>query len=289
MGNFLRCLKVLNLVLEFLEEVSNRLSGLATRELNFLKNLKVNEEGDTYFGMEDLLYYMRRAEELLISLDPAEVRQYFPVNLVLSGIFKIFQDLFGLKFEEVDGTEVWHETVHLYSVLDLSSSELLGFIYLDLFSREGKFTHTCVMSLQHGCMSSKGTRQIPVSLLISQCSKPVDESPVLIRFSDVISLFHEFTHLIHSICNRATYPRFSGLHMEGDFIEIPGQLLENWCYENVTLKIISGFHKDITNSMTAEMCKSLKRKRDLFSCLKLKQEILLCEFPRLVILHNLTA
>ncbi|KAI0528948.1 hypothetical protein KFK09_001492 [Dendrobium nobile] len=269
-------------VFEFLEEVSDNVSDLATTELNFLKELKLKEEGDTFFGMEDLLYYIRRAEELHFNLDMAEVRQYFPVNLVLSGIFKILQDIFGLKFKEVKDIEIWHETVNLYAVLDLSSKELLGYVYLDMFSRQGKFAHTCVLSLQNGCSSSKGIQQLPVTLLISHFPKQIDECPALLRFSDVISLFHEFSHVVHHICNRATFSRFSGLHVEGDFVEIPSHLLENWCYENISLKLMSGFHKDITKSITNEMCKSLKKKRDLFSGLKLRQEILTCLFDQII-------
>lgn len=138
------------------------------------------EEGDSPFAMEDLLYYMKRAEEKHLNLDLGEVKQYFPCNLVLSGIFKIFQDLFGnccifksnfwhrnvlienlwkihhenlfsltlvcsffpliipdagLRFEEINNADVWHETVCVYSVLDFSSSELVGYLYLDMFSR----------------------------------------------------------------------------------------------------------------------------------------------------------
>ncbi|XP_038984277.1 probable thimet oligopeptidase [Phoenix dactylifera] len=269
-------------VFEFLEDVSVKVSNLATRELNVLGDLKRKEEGDSPFGMEDLLYYMRRVEEEQLDLDLGEVKQYFPVNLVLSGIFKIFQDLFGLKFEEIKDVDVWHETVCLYSVLDYSSSELLGYFYLDIFSREGKFAHTCVLPLQNGCLSSNDTHQIPVVLLISQYPKQIDGKPVLLRFSEVVSLCHEFSHVVHHICSRATFSRFSALRVEDDFVEIPAHVLENWCYESISLKMMSGFHQDITKSVTSEMCKSLKRRREMFSGLKLKQEILLCLVDQII-------
>ncbi|XP_020575057.1 probable thimet oligopeptidase isoform X2 [Phalaenopsis equestris] len=277
-----RMAKTSSKVFEFLEELSNNLSDLATTELNFLKDLKMKEEGDASFGMEDLAYYIKRAEELHYNLDMAEVRQYFPVNLVFSGIFKLLEDIFGLTFKEVKDVEVWHETVKLYAVLEFSSNDLLGYVYLDIFSRHGKFTHTCVLSLQNGSSSSKGIEQIPVTLLISHCPKQFDECPALLRFSDVICLFHEFTHVVHHICNRAAFSRFSGLNVEGDFVEMPSHLLENWCYENLSLKMMSGFHKDITKSITTEICKSLKKKRDLFSGLKLKQEVLTCLFDQII-------
>jgi thimet oligopeptidase len=85
-------------VLEFLEEMSEQLNGLANRELSVLKDLKMEEEGDAQFSVEDLLYYMKRAEELKVDLDIGEIKQFFPVDLVISGILKMFQDLFGKMY-----------------------------------------------------------------------------------------------------------------------------------------------------------------------------------------------
>ncbi|KAJ0972381.1 hypothetical protein J5N97_020340 [Dioscorea zingiberensis] len=269
-------------VFEFLEDISDNLTDLALRELNILKDLKREEEGDSPFGMEDIAYYMRRAEEKQFDLDLGEVKQYFPVDLVLTGIFRILQDLFGLRFEEIKDIEAWHESIRLFSVLDISSSELLGYFYLDLFSREEKYAHTCVLALQNGCLSPSGTRQIPIALVISQCPKQVDGSPMLLRFTEVVTLLHEFTHVVHHICNHASFSRFSGLRLETDFCEIPGRLLENWCYESISLKMMSGFHQDITKSITTGLCKSLKQRRDMFSGIKLKQEILLCLMDQII-------
>ncbi|KAI7997994.1 putative thimet oligopeptidase [Camellia lanceoleosa] len=152
-------------VFEFLEELSASLTDLATRELSMLKDLKKKEEGDFPFGIEDLLYYVKRIEE--------------------HG---------RLRFEEIADAEVWHSDVHLYSVYDLSSSELLGYFYLDMFSREGKYGHTCVMALQNGSFVN-GARKIPVALLTSQLQKEVGHT-ALLRFSEVVNLFHEFGNVI---------------------------------------------------------------------------------------------
>ncbi|XP_078169956.1 zincin-like metalloproteases family protein isoform X1 [Carex rostrata] len=265
-------------VFQFLEEVSSNLTELAERELNLLKDLKRKEEGDVPLGMQDLPYYMKRAEEehLAFDFDFGEVKHYFPVNIVLSGILKIYQDLFGLRFEQITDAEVWHDTVQLFSVHDGTASELLGYFYLDIFSREGKYAHTCVVPLQNGCSTSDGTRKVAVALLLSQCPNEKDGNTALLRFTEVVTLFHEFSHVVHHICNIATFSKFSGLCSDGDFVEVPGLLLENWCYESVSLKMLSGFHQDITKSITSEMCKSLKIRRDMFSGLKIKQEILLC-------------
>ncbi|KAK2987176.1 hypothetical protein RJ640_030768 [Escallonia rubra] len=268
-------------VFEFLEDISASLSDLASRELTLLKDLKKKEEGDFPFGVEDLQYYAKMVEEQQFDLDFGIVKEYFPVNLVLSGIFKICQDLFGLRFEEVADAEVWHCEVHLFSVFDLGSGELLGYFYLDMYSREGKYGHTCVVALQNGSFCN-GTRQIPVALFISQLQKEVGGHPGLLRFSEVVNLFHEFGHVVHHICNRASVARFSGLRLDPDFVEIPAQVLENWCYESLSLKLISGFHQDITKPIKDELCDSLKRWRFSFSALKLKQEILYCLFDQII-------
>ncbi|XP_044490824.1 probable thimet oligopeptidase isoform X2 [Mangifera indica] len=278
----LRMAKTSSKVFEFLEEISASLTDLASKELMMLKDLKNKEEGDLPFGVEDMLYYIKRFEEQQFDLDFGDVKQYFPVDLVLSGVFKICQDLFGITFKEVVDVEVWHNDVRVFSVFDLSSNELLGYFYLDMYKREGKYGHTCVVSLQNSAVSSTGDKQIPVALLISQIQKDIVGHPSLLRFSEVVSFFHEFGHVVQHVCNRASFAKFSGLCVDPDFVEIPGQLLENWCYESFSLKLISGFHKDITKPIKDEVCKSLKRWRYAFSALKLKQEVLYCIFDQII-------
>ncbi|KAK7306216.1 hypothetical protein VNO77_44142 [Canavalia gladiata] len=270
-------------VFDFLTDISTSLTDLAMKELDILKDLKKKEEGEFPFGIEDLLYYVKKIEEQGYDLDFGEIKQYLPINLVLSGIFKIVQDLFGLRFEEIAGADVWHYDVRVFSVLDLGSNELLGYCYLDLFSREGKYDHTCVLALQNSALTSSGAQQIPVALLISQCQKDDDSSTSgLLRFSEVVSLFHEFGHVVQQICNRASFARISGLCVDPDFVEIPARLLENWCYESYSLKLISGFHQDITKPIKDDICKSIKRWGASFSALKLKQKILCCRFDQII-------
>ncbi|XP_008222033.1 PREDICTED: probable thimet oligopeptidase [Prunus mume] len=278
----LRMAKTPSKVFEFLEDISNSLTDSATMELSMLKDLKRKEEGDHPFGIEDLLYYVKKAEAQQFNVDFGALKQYFPVNLVLSGVFKIVQDLFGLRFEEMTDAEVWHSDVCVYSVFDLSSGELLGHFYLDMYKREGKYNHTCVVALQNGALSSNGSRQIPVVLMIAQLQKDVSGHPALLRFSEVVDLFHEFGHVVQHICNRASFARFSGLGFDQDFVEVPALVLENWCYESFTLKLISGFHQDITKPIKDEMCKAIKRWRCSFSALKMRQEILYSLFDQII-------
>ncbi|XP_070028144.1 probable thimet oligopeptidase isoform X2 [Nicotiana sylvestris] len=268
-------------VFEFLESLSASLNDLAYRELSMVKALKKKEEGECPFGMEDLPYYVKRVKDQQFHMNFGVIKQYFPINLVLSGIFKICQDLFGLDFKEVEGAEVWHPDVQLFSTSDLSSKGLVGYFYLDLYSRVGKYAHTCVVALQNGLLNN-GSRQIPVALLVSQFEKKVDGHPGLLQFPEVVNLFHEFGHVIHHICNCASFAKFSGLRLDPDFVEIPALLMENWCYESLSLRLISGFHQDITKPIKDELCKSLKKWRCSFSALKLKQEIFYCLFDQII-------
>ncbi|GFZ21176.1 zincin-like metalloproteases family protein [Actinidia rufa] len=171
-------------VFEFLEELSASLTGLATRELNMLKDLKKKRgRGSSIWNRGSVVL----CEE-------------------------------GLRFDEIADAEVWHSDVRLYSVYDLSSSELLGYFYLDMFSREGKYGHTCVcVSLQNGSFVN-GARKLPVALLISQVQKEVGGHTGLLRFSEVVNLFHEFGHvvcliqIIHSTENVDMVGLFKHLH-----------------------------------------------------------------------------
>uniref|UniRef100_A0A803L121 Peptidase M3A/M3B catalytic domain-containing protein n=1 Tax=Chenopodium quinoa TaxID=63459 RepID=A0A803L121_CHEQI len=264
-------------VFEFLEDLSTSLSDLASKELDVLKELKAKEEGDNPFGIEDMLYYVKKFEEENFHLDFGALKEYFPLSLVLQGIFKILQDAFGLRFQEIFGAEVWHEDIRVFSVFDLSSCELMGYAYLDLYSREGKYSQTCVLPLQNGSLSANAARQVPVVLLMSELSKENDNSPTILRFSEVVSLFHEFGHVVHHICNRSPLARFSGLRVDHDFVEMPGHLLENWCYESNILKLISGYYQDITRQIKDDISMSLQRWRHSFAALKLRQEILYCK------------
>ncbi|XP_021854484.2 probable thimet oligopeptidase [Spinacia oleracea] len=269
-------------VFEFLEELSTSLSDLAAKELAILKELKTTEEGDIPFGIEDLLYYVKKAEEDKFHLDFGALKEYFPLSLVLQGIFKILQDAFGLRFEEIVIAEVWHEDVRVFSVFDLSSSELMGYAYFDLYSRKGKYGQTCVLPLQNGSLSANAARQVPVVLLMSDILKGDVNCPALLRFSEVVSLFHEFGHVVHHLCNRSPLARFSGLRVDHDFVEMPGHVFENWCYDSNVLKLISGHYQDITRQIKDDISTSLQRWRHSFSALKMTQEILYCLFDQII-------
>lgn len=269
-------------VMEFLVDISHNMSQSAAKELQRLKDLKREEEGEALFGMEDLQYYMRKAEDLELEIDFETVKHYFPVDAVTSGVLKIYEQLLRLKFEIVDAAEVWHPDVYLYSVSDSSSNQLLGFFYLDVYLRDGKFAHACVIPLQDGCLLQNGTRQLPVAAMIANFTKPTADNPTVLRFAEVVTYFQNFGHVVHHICSHVSFAKFSGIRVESDFVALSRQLLENLCHESVTLKMMSGFYKDIQKPIPDEICRALKKKLKSFSGLKTKQKIVICLFDQII-------
>ncbi|CAM6010102.1 unnamed protein product [Sphagnum balticum] len=261
-------------VKEFLESMSKRISVLAAKELTKLRAMKKAEEGNDLFGMADLRYYIRKAEEEEFKVDYETVKQYFPMAVVTAGLLQIYQDLLGLKFKEVPNPQVWHPDVQLYSVSDSETGERMGYFYLDLYPRDGKYTHACVCSLQPGCVQKDGHRQLPVAAMLANFSKPTKEKPSLLGHTEVETYFHEFGHVMHHICSRASFAKFSGLRVEDDFVEAPSQMLENWCLESDSLKLMSGFYKDTKQSLPDDICQALMQKRRAFAGLLTKRQIL---------------
>ncbi len=121
----------------------------------------------------------------------------------------------------------------------------MGYFYLDLHPREGKYGHACVMPMQPGCVNRvTGNRQVNVCAMMANFSKPTESKPSLLDHGELTTYFHEFGHVMHQICSESETAKFCGTKVERDFVEAPSQMLENWCWEEETLKIMSGHYLD---------------------------------------------
>lgn len=113
----------------------------------------------------------------------------------------------GLEFEKIEG-QVYHEEIKLYQVRDKETREMLGFFYTDMHPREGKFGHAAIFPIHQGCLRSDGVRQLPVCNMVCNFTKATNEKPSLLTHDEVETLFHEFGHVMHHICARATFCKF---------------------------------------------------------------------------------
>ncbi|KAG8182942.1 hypothetical protein JTE90_010571 [Oedothorax gibbosus] len=229
----------------FLSELLEKLRPLWAKEKEYLLELKEKEckelgiPFDGKMNPYDLAFYTSLVESTKYAVDHQKLKEYFPMPVVTEGLLNIYQGLLGLKFNEIKEVELWHEDVKMYSVEDLSTGELLGYFFLDLHPREGKYGHACVSELKPGCLLPDGTRQEAVAAMLANFTKPQKDKPSLLDHDEVVTYFHEFGHLMHYICSQVDIAHFCGFAVERDFVEAPSQMLENWCWETDPLKKMS--------------------------------------------------
>lgn len=186
----------------------------------------------------DKNYYIREYTESKHNLNMSELRQYFPLQTVKAGLFKIYQQILNLNFTKVDTTNKWHDEVELYKVQDQASQEVLGYFYLDLHPREGKYSHAAVFDFITGCdlFILTGDLKRRPHVMAMACNFPKDGC---LDYEDVVTFFHEFGHVMHQICSKPQLIDFAGFGVEWDFVEAHSQMFERWCKAEKALKLMS--------------------------------------------------
>jgi thimet oligopeptidase len=179
----------------------------------------------------DRFYWVDRVRSEKYGFDAKSVRAYFEFNQVVKGLFDVYGDLFGLRFERSTTMPVWHESVMAYEVY--SGDKRIGQFYLDLHPREGKFGHAAMFNITTGLAGGPE----PTAALVCNFPDPSKTSgPALMEHSDVRTLFHEFGHLIHHLlAQNSKWANESGISVEWDFVEAPSQLLEEWVWDPTVL------------------------------------------------------
>lgn len=233
-------------VQDFYSKLLPKLQTLAHKELEVMLQFKKDELGDksdNKINGWDYNYYDRMTVEKLYSVDDEKIKEYFPLEKVVSSTLDIYQELLGLRFIELSGVHVWHPEVQSYEVRNKDDDKLVGHFYMDLFPRDGKYSHAAAFALQKGCTQGDSEWQYPTSAMVCNFVKPLPDSPSLLKHSEVETFFHEFGHIMHGLCAKAKHSRFAGTSTERDFVECPSQMLENWCWDKDLLKRISSHYK----------------------------------------------
>lgn len=247
-------------VTEFLEDLRVRLAEGGKKDASKLLEYKESdlkergEKSDGNFYMWDTAFYSRIQKEKEFQVDEGKISQYFPVETTFNGMLKIFEEIFGLHFVEVTEEDrkkisstgkgediVWHPEVRLYSVWndEAGGSDFVGYLYIDLHPRDGKYSHNANFNLEPGYINADGTRHYPATALVCNFSKASAKKPALLKHGEVVTLFHELGHGIHDLVGRTKYSYFHGTSVVTDFVEAPSQMLENWCWTPSVLKALS--------------------------------------------------
>jgi thimet oligopeptidase len=228
-------------------------------EVAELQKLKAADTNDPNTKLEvwDWRYYSNQRNKQKYSVDKEALRAYFPFQKVLDGMFRIYQSIFGLKFEKITAPYKWIDDLQLYLVTDSATREPLGMFYLDMFPREGKFNHFAQFEIIGGKLLSDGKYQRPTVALLCNFPPATADKPSLLTHTDVETLFHEFGHALHSIVTRAKYGRFSGTHVPGDFVEAPSQMLQNWVWDKRVLDTFAADYRDPSKKIPAEIIKKM--------------------------------
>ncbi len=228
-------------VKSFLNDLLQKAKPAAEREFAqltaFAKELDGIEKPEKWDGA----YYSEKLKQKLFNLDDEKLKPYFQLENVLEGAFTIANKLFGLSFTEVFDIDKYHEEVTTYEVKD-EFNELVAIFYADFFPREGKRNGAWMTSFKSQYIKDNKNERPHISN-VCNFTKPTETKPSLLTFNEVTTLFHEFGHGLHGMLANTVYPSLSGTSVFWDFVELPSQVMENWCYEPEALALFAKHYK----------------------------------------------
>lgn len=242
-------------VQNFLTELLEKAKPAAEREFAELEAFAKELDGIAQLEKWDSSYYSEKLKQKLFNLDDEKLKPYFKLENVIDGVFKVTEKLFDLNFKEVFDIEKYHEDVKTFEVYD-SSQSLVSLFYADFHPRPGKRGGAWMTSYKPQ-YTLQGENSRPHISNVCNFTKPTSTKPSLLTFNEVTTLFHEFGHALHGMLANTTYPSISGTSVYWDFVELPSQVLENWCYEKEALELFA-FHYDTGELIPMELVQKIK-------------------------------
>tara|TARA_B100000809_G_scaffold22902_1_gene20072 strand:- start:37352 stop:39382 length:2031 start_codon:yes stop_codon:yes gene_type:complete len=241
-------------VLTFSEELLQKAKPAAQKEFDSLAAF-ASKDGIEQLQKWDGAYYSEKLKKELFDFDEEAIKPYFKLENVLNGAFTVANKLFGLSFEEVFDIDKYHEDVTTYKVTD-EKGNYIAIFYADFFPREGKRNGAWMTSYKGQSIKNRKNSRPHISN-VCNFTKPTATKPSLLTFNEVTTLFHEFGHGLHGMLANTTYSSLSGTSVSWDFVELPSQIFENWCYEEDVLKLFARHYK--TNEVIPmELIKKIK-------------------------------
>ncbi|WP_027127068.1 M3 family metallopeptidase [Gelidibacter mesophilus] len=221
----------------FLEELLAKAKPAALAEFEELQEFARNKDKINRLEKWDSGYYAEKLKQERFDLDDEKLKPYFKLENVINGAFKVAQKLYGLEFEEITTIDKYHEDVLTYKVTN-TVGDLVSIFYADFFPRAGKRNGAWMTSYKPQFIKET-TNERPHISIVCNFTKPTKTKPSLLTFNEVTTLFHEFGHALHGMLANTTYPSLSGTSVFWDFVELPSQIFENWCYEKDALELFA--------------------------------------------------
>jgi oligopeptidase A len=210
----------------------------------------------------DIGYYAEKKRKALYDFDEEELRPYFSTERVVAGMFEIVKRLYGIEVIEKLGTPVWHPDVKYYQICD-ENGQFLGGFYADWYPREDKRGGAWMDAFLTG-VDAPGHFEPHAGCVCGNMTAPVGDKPALLTHRDVETVFHEFGHLLHHALSRVEVKSLAGTAVAWDFVELPSQIMENWCWEREALDLLAR-HYESGAPIPGELFEKLKRARNFRS------------------------
>ena len=243
-------------VIAFLNKQLAKDKPQAIKELEELKTFS----GLTNFQQWDFAYYAEKLKQERYQIDDSLLKPYLALDKAVEGMFAVAHKLYGLQFTLTDEVEKYHPEVQTYKVTD-ENGNYLALFYTDFFPRAGKRNGAWMTSYKEQYRDEQGDDSRPHISIVCNFTRPTDTAPSLLTFNELTTLFHEFGHALHGMLSKVTYPSLSGTNVARDFVELPSQLMENWCYEEETLRLFAT-HYQTGEPLPIEWVKKVKAVED---------------------------
>jgi oligopeptidase A len=205
----------------------------------------------------DIGYWAEKQRAKLYDFDEEALRPYFPLEHVVSGMFDIFGRVLGIRVTEESGVPMWDPHVRTYAVHDRASDAYLGSFYADWFPRENKRGGAWMDALITG---NPAESKPHLGLICGNLTPPLDGKPALLTHREVETIFHEFGHLLHHLLSRVEVRSLAGTSVAWDFVELPSQIMENWCWERESLDLFAR-HWETGAAIPDDLFQKMRRAR----------------------------
>jgi oligopeptidase A len=253
-------------VLDFLEDLASRSRSFAEKEL-----ARIEDFAGRKLEAWDVAYFSEKLKQQTFEIGDEELRAYFPLPKVLSGLFALAEELFGIRIEETSGPELWHETARIFGITNLDGSPV-GTLITDFYARPNKrggaWMDSCANRSRLGSLERD-----PIAHLVCNFAPPSADAPSYVTHNDVVTLFHEFGHSLHHLLTEIDYPSIAGINgVAWDAVELPSQFFENYAWRPEVLRSISS-HRETGRPIPEQKIETLIASRTFLASLAMVRQL----------------